>query len=463
MSADLFRRKSLAASAAQASSGHLSRTLGPVSIVAIGVGAIIGAGIFVLTGTAAARHAGPAIVLSFALAGVACALVALCYAELSAMLPVSGSTYAFTYAALGELPAWVIGWDLMLEYMMGAATVAVGWSFYAKSLLGTLGIALPPAWTEPVNWPAVAIVAVLSAALVLGTQGSARLNNLMVAVKLLVIAAFLVVGVFHVDPANWHPFLPANTGEFGAFGASGLLRGAGVVFFAYIGFDTVSTTAQEARNPQRDVPFGVVGSLVICTLLYIAVAAVLTGLVPYRELDVADPIARGVAVLGLPWLSALIAAGALAGLTTVVLVLLYAQGRIFHAMASDGLLPPLFARVHPRLRTPWLSQALIGCAVAVLAGLVPVHLLGEMVSIGTLFAFMLVCGAVLHLRRTAPNAPRPFRLRGAPAVPLLGILACLVLMVGLPGVTWLRLLAWLVVGLLVYAGYGRRHALARGG
>ena len=463
--------------AGEAGGRPLSKTLGPLSITAMGIGAIIGAGIFVLTGTAAAQYAGPGIMLSFVLAGVACAFVGLCYAELAAMLPVAGSSYTYTYATLGELFAWIIGWDLILEYAMGAATVAVGWSGYAVSLLRSVGVALPPALaaapgtvvtladggtvTGVVNLPAAFVVLALTALLVAGTKESARLNNVMVAVKLLVVAAFIALGAVHVTAANWHPFVPANTGAFGHFGWSGILRGAGVVFFAYIGFDAVSTAAQEAKNPQRDMPSGILGSLVVCTLLYIGVAAVLTGLVPYAELNVADPIAKGVDAIGLPWFSVLIKLGALAGLTTVILVLLYGQSRIFFTMSQDGLLPGVFARVHPRLQTPHLSQMLIGVIVAVVAALVPIHILGEMVSIGTLFAFVLVCGSVIYLRRSDAGAFRPFRVPGVPVVPLLGISFCLLLMVGLPLDTWLRLVVWLLVGLAIYFLYGRSHSVLR--
>ena len=450
---------------------RLERTLGVFSITAIGIGAIIGAGIFVLTGTAAARYAGPAIMLSFVMGGIVCALVGLCYAELASMMPVSGSTYTYTYATLGELVAWMIGWDLVLEYGMGAATVAVGWSSYAVSILHSLGIDLPPALIAGpggspsgiVNLPAVVIVALLTTLLVLGTQNSSRLNNIMVAVKLVVVVAFIAVGAFFVSPGHWHPFIPDNAGEFGHFGLSGVLRGSAVVFFAYIGFDAVSTAAQEARNPQRDMSRGILGSLVICTLLYIAVAAVLTGIVPYDQLNVADPIAKAVDAIGLAWFAVLVKIGALAGLTTVILVLLFGQSRIFFTMAEDGLLPSLFALVHPRLQTPYRSQILIGAVVAAVAALVPVEVLGEMVSIGTLFAFTLVCGAVIYLRRSDTSAKRPFRVPGVPLVPVLGILCSVALMAGLPLTTWLRLLVWMAVGLAVYFLYGRRHSVLRHG
>jgi basic amino acid/polyamine antiporter, APA family len=473
-------RKSVAdiVGSADVEGGHsLSKTLGATSITAMGIGAIIGAGIFVLTGTAAAQFAGPSIVLSFVLGGIACAFVGLCYSELAAMLPVCGSSYTYTYATLGEIFAWIIGWDLILEYAMGAATVAVGWSGYIVSLLHNVGINFPPVLsTAPgtvikladgttatgiVNLPAVLIIAILTTLLVLGTKESARLNNIMVAVKLVVVVAFIALGVFFIKPANWHPFIPPNTGEFGNFGMSGILRGSAVVFFAFIGFDAVSTAAQEAKKPQRDMPIGILGSLVICTLLYILVAGVLTGLVPYAELNVPDPIAKGVDAIGLTWFSVLIKIGALTGLTTVILVLLYGQSRIFFTMSQDGLLPPLFARVHPRLQTPHRSQMLIGTVVAIVAALTPIGVLGEMVSIGTLFAFILVCGAVIYLRRSDSDALRPFRVPGVPVLPVLGILFCLLLMVGLPLVTWLRLLVWLVIGMVIYLTYGRHHSKLR--
>ena len=475
----LMTRKSIEAikASSDADGQRLAKTLGPFSITAMGIGAIIGAGIFVLTGTAAAQYAGPAIMLSFILGGIACTFVGLCYSELAAMIPVSGSSYTYAYATLGEIFAWMIGWDLILEYAMGAATVAVGWSGYAASLLKSLGLGLPPALTAGpwsvvtlpgggqtrglFNLPAVCVVAALTALLVLGTKESARLNAIMVAVKLVVVAAFIGLGAAYVNPANWRPFIPPNAGGFGHFGASGILRGSSVVFFAFIGFDAVSTAAQEARNPQRDMPIGILGSLVICTVLYIAVAGVLTGLVPYAELNVADPIAKGVDAIGLTWFSVLIKVGALTGLTTVILVLLYGQSRIFFTMARDGLLPGLFAHVHPRLHTPYASQLLIGASVALVAAFVPIAILGEMVSIGTLLAFVLVCGSVIYLRRSDSAARRPFRVPAAPAVPLLGIAFCLLLMAGLPWETWLRLVVWLAIGLAIFFGYGRRHSKLR--
>ncbi len=477
--AGLMARKSVADTLASGDSAEhgLAKSLGPFSIAAMGIGAIIGAGIFVLTGTAAAHYAGPGVMLSFLLGGVACAFVGLCYAELAALLPVSGSTYSYTYATLGELAAWIIGWDLVLEYAVGAATVAVGWSGYIVSLLHTFGVDVPPQFTASpgalvtladgasasgvVNLPAAAIIGALTLMLVLGTKESARLNNVMVSIKLVVVLAFIALGAGFVHPSNWRPFIPDNTGAFGAFGWSGVLRGASIVFFAYIGFDAVSTCAQEAKRPQRDMPIGILGSLLVCTILYIAVAAVLTGLVPYTQLGVSDPIAKGVDAIGLAWFSVLIKMGALIGLTTVILVLLYGQSRIFFTISQDGMLPRIFARVHPTFQTPYLSQILIGGIVAVIAAFTPIEVLGEMVSIGTLFAFVLVCAAVLYLRHSEGHLPRPFRVPNMPWVPLLGILLCLALMAGLPLVTWIRLIVWMVVGLVVYFAYGRRHSRLR--
>jgi basic amino acid/polyamine antiporter, APA family len=470
----LMMRKPLADIIAEGGANSLGRSLGAWSITALGIGCIIGAGIFVLTGTAAARYAGPGVMLSFVIGGVACAFVGLCYAELAALLPVSGSTYTYTYATLGELCAWIIGWDLVLEYAMGASTVAVGWSGYIVSLLHNFGIFIPPQlaaapWTEArltdgtvvhgiVNIPAALIVLFLTAMLIGGTKESARLNNIMVAVKLAVVVAFIVLGAGFVSSAHWHPFIPDNTGEFGHFGLTGVVRGASVVFFAFIGFDAVSTAAQEAKMPQRDMPIGILGSLLICTLLYILVSAVLTGLVPYTELNVPDPIAKGVDVIGLTWFSVLIKIGALAGLTTVILVLLFGQSRIFFTIAQDGLLPKMFSDVHPTLRTPYKSQLLIGIVVAVVAALTPIDILGEMVSIGTLFAFALVCGAVIYLRKTHAHVVRPFRAPAVPWVPLLGIAFSVMLMVFLPWETWLRFVVWLAIGLVVYFAYGRWHS-----
>ena len=476
----IMTRKTIAQIIGDGERHVLKQTLGPISIVAIGIGAIIGAGIFVLTGTAAAQYAGPGIMLSFVLAGVACAFVGLCYAELAALLPVSGSTYSYTYATLGEFFAWIIGWDLVLECAMGAATVAVGWSGYVVSVLRDFGIHVPPQFAAApgtvaakladgtvvhgiVNLPAAFIVLLLTYLLIRGTKESARLNNIMVAVKLVVVLAFIAVGASYVSTTNLTPLIPANTGEFGHFGWSGVLRGAGVVFFAYIGFDAVSCAAQEAKNCQRDMPIGILGSLLICTLLYVVVAAVITGIVPYAQLDVADPIAVAVNVIGVTWFAALIKLGALVGLTTVILVLLYGQSRVFFTISRDGLLPPMFAAVHPKLGTPHRSLMMIGAVVAVVAALTPIGILGEMVSIGTLFAFIMVCGAVLYLRRSDADVARPFRTPGVPFVPLLGVAFCLLLMAALPLDTWLRLIIWLAIGMVVYFAYGRHHSVLRNG
>lgn len=455
----------------------LSKVLGPFSITAMGVGAIIGAGIFVLTGTAAALYAGPALTISFVLAAIACGLVGLCYAELSTLLPVQGSTYTYTYASLGELAAWMIGWDLILEYSMGVAVVACGWSAYFNSLLAQMGMGLPPellsatgtAIVKPdgsrgtaiAHVPAAVIVLVLTGLLIAGTRESVKLNNVMVVVKLVVVLAFVLVGAAYVNTANWQPYIPPNSGEFGHFGLSGILRGASIVFFAYIGFDAVSNCAQEARQPQRDMPVGILGSLAISTVLYIAVASVLTGLVPYPKLNVADPVVEGARTIGLPWLSLLIEIGALVGLTTVILVLLYGQSRIFATIANDGLLPPVFARIHPRLGTPWISQLVIGVGVAIVAATTPIDALSRLVGAGTLFAFVLVCIAVIYLRRAEPHVPRPFRTPYVPWLPLAGILACLGLLAGLGPYTWVRLGIWIAVGLVIYFTYGRFQSRLR--
>lgn len=452
-----FAKKSVADLQTEKTDGTaLKRTLGPWRLLALGVGAIIGAGIFVLTGHAAAQYAGPAIMLSFILGGIACAFAGLCYAEFAALIPIAGSAYTYSYATLGELVAWVIGWDLILEYALGTATVAVGWAGYVSSFLRDLGVTLP----APHGFNLLALLGVLgvTALLAFGVRESTSLNAGIVVVKLCVIGLFLAFGIGHVPPANWHPFVPPNTGHFGQFGWSGVLRGAGVIFFAYIGFDAVSTAAQEAKNPQKDMPVGILGSLALCTVLYIAVSAVLTGLVPYPKLNVADPIAVGVAATGLTWLTLIVKVGIIAGLTSVMLVLLYGQTRIFFTMAGDGLLPAVFSRLHPKFQTPTYATWLLGSIVALVAAVVPLALLGELVSIGTLFAFILVCAGVLYLRRTQPDLPRPFKCPGVPYVPIGGILACLTLIKGLPLETLLRLVVWLLIGFVVYFGYSRHHS-----
>lgn len=452
----------------------LKKALGWGSLLALGIGGIIGAGIFVLTGTAAAKYAGPGVMISFMLSGLACTFVALCYAELAAMIPVSGSTYTYAYVTLGELFAWVIGWNLVLEYAAGAATVAVGWAGYFTRALSGFGLTLPPELSSAYfvtsgsnqthglfNVPAAAIILLLTWLLVRGTTESTTFNNIIVAIKVTVVLLVIFVGAAYVDTANWTPLVPENNGEFGVFGWSGVVRGASVVFFAYIGFDSVSTAAQEAHRPQRDVPIGILGSLVICTVLYVAVAAVATGVVSYKELNVPDPIALAMDHTGAAWISWVVKFGALAGLTTAILVLLFGQTRVFYAMAHDGLLPPIFARLHETYRTPAISQIMIGVIVAIAAGLFPIDLLGEMVSIGTLAAFALVCTAVIYLRLYDPTRFRPFRAPGCapsfPIVPALGILSCFALMIALPLDTWLRLLIWTGIGLAIYFLYGVKH------
>lgn len=458
------------------STGTLKRVLGPVHLVALGVGAIIGSGIFVLTGQAAAQYAGPSITISFVLAAIASGLAGLCYAEFAAMLPISGSAYTYAYATLGEFLAWIIGWDLILEYLFGASAVAVGWSGYVTSLLKDFGVHLPPMLTGPpvtyaadtgfqatgniVNLPAVLIILALTAFLVRGIQESAWLNNVAVVCKVAVILAFIGFGYFYVNPENWSPFIPPEGDNFGEFGLGGILRGAGVIFFAYIGFDAVSTTAQEAKNPQKDMPIGILGSLFVCTALYMMVSLVLTGLVHYTELDVPDPIAVGVNAAGpaLFWLRYPVKLGAIAGLSSVILVLLMGQPRVFYAMANDGLLPKAFSKLHPQFQTPHITTLVTGLVAALLAGSLPIGLLGEMVSIGTLLAFVLVCSGILVLRYRDPDLKRPFRCPLVPVIPVGGVLACFYLMYGLPWHTWERLIVWMIIGVIIYYAYGRRHS-----
>jgi len=491
----LWATKSIAllkAEAEDVGENTLKRSLTALNLTTLGIGAIIGAGIFVLTGLAAARHAGPAVPLSFVAAGIACALAGLCYAEMAAAVPVAGSAYTYAYATMGEFMAWIIGWDLVLEYAMGAATVGVGWSSYFTSLLANFGITLPPSlisapyrWCEAsevatavagcatkglnatgtiINLPAVIIVGIMSMILIVGIQESARVNNLIVGLKLLVIGLFIVVGARYINPANWHPFIPPNTGEFGKFGISGIFRGASLIFFAYIGFDAVSTAAQEAKNPQRDMPRGILGSLAICTVLYIIVSAILTGIMPYTQLDVAHPVGFAVdSTPGLQWMGWIINLGAVLGLASVILVMLLGQSRVFYSMSRDGLLPAWVGKVHPRFRTPYLTQIFVGIFAGFFTGVFPIQLLGELVNIGTLLAFVLVCIGIIILRRTRPELDRPFRTPLVPLVPILGALACFGLMAALPADTWIRLFVWMAIGLAIYFAYGRAHSTLQTG
>ncbi len=472
----LFAKKSFADLHAEAERGLLKRSLGPLNLTALGIGSIIGTGIFVLTGTAASQNAGPALVASMIISAVGCAFSGLCYAEFAAMVPVAGSAYTYAYATMGELLAWIIGWDLILEYALSTSTVAVGWSGYFVSLAKDFGVAVPVALTGPrgaalvdanglavigaFNLPAAVIVVVVAALLVVGIKQSADTNTLLVVVKTLVLVVFVVAGAAYVKRANLTPFVPPNTGAFGHFGWSGVLRGAGVMFFAFIGFDAVSTAALEAKNPARDMPIGILASLAICTVIYVLVATVLLGIVPYSRLNVADPLAVGIDATGLHWLSPVIKVAALFGLFSTMLVNLLAQTRIFFSMSRDGLLPPIFGRVHPRFRTPYLSTILTAVIIALVAGLTPIGVLGQLVSIGTLLAFVLVSVGVIILRRQQPDLPRPFRAPGVPFVPIAGAALCLLQMVSLPLATWERLIVWLVAGLAVYFTYGHRHARA---
>ncbi len=504
-------------------SGGLKRSLTALNLTTLGIGAIIGAGIFVLTGQAAAQYAGPAIVLSFVISGLACGFAGLCYAEFASMIPIAGSAYTYSYATLGEFLAWIIGWDLILEYLFAASTVAVGWSGYIVSFLKDLNIFLPTQFTgasgtvlvnvpdmgwKPLsdafaqtlaasgiavdslphvtcilNLPAMFIVALLTTLLVIGIKETANFNNIMVITKVSVIILFIALGFMFVKTLNWHPFIPPNKVEttpisdygsfwawlkafgngFGKFGISGILRGAGVIFFAYIGFDAVSTAAQEAKNPQRDMPIGILGSLGISTVLYILVAIVLTGIVSYTALNVPDPVAVGVDAMGqgMFWLRPIVKIAAIAGLSSVILVMLMGQPRIFYSMSKDGLLPPVFSKVHPRFKTPYVSTIITGSVAMIISGILPISILGELVSIGTLLAFIIVCISVLVLRKARPDIHRPFKTPWVPLVPILGASICFIQMAALPLDTWLRLVIWMAIGFCIYFFYGVNHSKVR--
>ncbi|HLY55127.1 MAG TPA: amino acid permease [Stellaceae bacterium] len=454
---------------------QLKRALGPIHLVALGIGAIIGAGIFVITGHAAAGYAGPGVVISFAIAGTGCLFAGLCYAEYASMIPVAGSAYTYSYATLGREVGWFIGWNLVLEYLAAASTVAVGWSGYFGDFLRSIGLPIPaqlasaPLAVRGVddfvltgtwfNLPAVFLIALVSTVLVVGVNMSANFNNLMVAIKLTIVLLVIAFGLGHVDPANLTPFIPPNTGTFGQFGWTGVFRATGVIFFAYIGFDAVSVAAQEARNPQRDLPIGILGSLLLCTVLYMLMSYVITGIAPYTTLGVDHPVSQAVeAIPGTAWLAPIVNVGAIVGLASVVLVMLLGQSRVFYAMAKDGLFFEMFGKVHPRFRTPAAGTIITGIFAALLAGVLPLDILGELVSIGTLSAFVVVCAGVMVLRVTHKHVLRPFRTPLVWIVAPLGIAVCLFMMVFLPRDTWIRLAVWTAIGLAIYLGYGIRHA-----
>ncbi len=469
--------KSIMAEAAGEGEQTLKRALGPINLVTLGIGAIIGAGIFVLTGTAAAQFAGPAIVISYIIAGIGCVFAGLCYAEFASMLPIAGSAYTYGYATMGELVAWIIGWALVLEYAFGAATVAVGWSGFVASLLGFFGTRLPFNPTPQISMVlfghplhaqvdifALSALIIITAILVVGVRESANFTSAAVMIKVAVVLIFIglalafAFGHWQHMLTNWHPFIPKNTGHFGQYGWSGIMRGAGVVFFAYIGFDAVSTAAQEARNPQKDMPFGILGSLILCTILYIFVAGMLTGLKPYTTLNVAAPVADGAAAIGVRWGVLLIDVGAIAGLASVMLVMLLGQTRVLYTMSKDGLLWEWVGKLHPRFCTPWLITIVMGMFAAFLAAFFPITLLGELVSLGTLLAFTIVCLGVWVMRAKQPDVPRPFRTPWVPIVPICGMLVSVALMVSLDAPAWIGFGSWLIVGQIIYFVYSRKHS-----
>jgi APA family basic amino acid/polyamine antiporter len=476
----LLKKKDITLTLKEASTANsgLKRNLTATSLVGLGIGAIVGAGIFVITGQAAAEYAGPALTISFIISAIGCVLAGLCYSEFAAMIPVSGSAYSYSYATVGELPAWFIGWTLVLEYLFACSSVSVGWSGYMLNLLEGWGITLPAQISQSTfyyeneqwgltgsffNFPAVFIVGIVWALLVSGIRQSAGINTVIVVIKVCVILLFVAFGLSFIDTGNWTPYIPENTGEFGHYGWSGIFRGAGIVFFAYLGFDALSTAAQETRNPQKDIPKGILISLLICAVLYIGVTAVLTGIVNYKELSVPAPIALAIdqAGSGLAWLSPFIKLGAIAGLSSVILVMTLGQSRIYYAIAKDGLLPPVLSKVNPQSGVPRNATILASTMTALIAGLFPLQVLNELVSIGTLLAFAIVCISVVVLRKTRPELNRPFKTPLSPFLPLLGAAICLTQMIFLPGAAWIRLIGWTVIGLLLYFLYGMKHSHLR--
>lgn len=461
----------------------LKRVLGPFGLIALGVGVIIGAGLFSVTGIVAGAHTGPAIVISFALAAIACALAGLCYAEFASMIPVAGSAYTYSYFTMGELVAWIIGWDLVLEYAVAAVAISISWSKYFCIMMSDIGYALPteltacPAEGGAFNLPAAILVIILSLILMRGTSGCSKFNNLMVTLKIAVVLAFIGIGFKYINTDNLTPFIPANTGVFGEYGWSGILRGAAIVFFAYIGFDAVSTAAQETKNPRRNMPIGIMGSLIVCSVLYMVFSLVMTGVVNYKEYIGADSIApaatavahmgemgaNGTIVPAFPWLNRGIIVAILLGYASVVLVMMMGQSRVFYSMSKDGLLPPLFSHLHKRYHTPARSNLLFMVLISILAGIIPPSVAGEMTSIGTLFAFSLVCLGVIVVRRTQPNAPRSFKTPFVPWVPAAGLVCCIGMMLFLPAETWIRLVMWMLIGIDIYSFYGIKHSVIGGG
>jgi len=466
---------SIVAEANESGEGTLKRTLGPINLILIGVGLTLGAGLFSITGLAAANHSGPAVTLSFVIAALGCGFAALCYAEFASMIPVAGSAYTYSYATMGELFAWIIGWDLVLEYSVGCATVAISWSQYLTRFLASLHIYLPPQLTlSPfetakladgstvngiINIPAALVVVLMTAILIRGTKGSAIVNGIIVFLKVGVVLVFIALGWQYIDPANYHPYIPENTGTFGQFGWSGVLRGAGLVFFVFIGFDAVAASAQETKNPARDLPIGIIGSLVVCTVLFGLFGHVMTGLANYKEFaNSGAPVAIAIEKTPYAWLSQAIILAILIGYTSVILIDLMAQSRMFYSISKDGLLPKMFSDVHTKFKTPYKSNIILCVFIGLFAAFVPMNVVGEMTSIGTLLAFLMVCIGILILRKTNPEAKRPFKVPFVPLIPILGILTCIAMMVFLPWETWLRLAVWLIIGLAIYFWYGKKNS-----